>query len=137
MRIRYWSADVCSSDLLCVRGLICNNKRRSRSCKQVNANPAKELPFGFGYERVAWTHDHIDRAYAFCSDRQGSDSLHTAQAVDLVSPGPGKRSRGELVLEALDHADALAAAEALAERSEEHTSELQSLMRISYAVFCL
>src|SRR3546814_2856991 len=26
---------------------------------------------------------------------------------------------------------------ALADRSEEHTSELQSLMRISYAVFCL
>src|SRR3546814_7018127 len=26
---------------------------------------------------------------------------------------------------------------ACAERSEEHTSELQSLMRISYAVFCL
>src|SRR3546814_5260685 len=30
-----------------------------------------------------------------------------------------------------------AQAEALAARSEEHTSELQSLMRISYAVFCL
>src|SRR3546814_5268659 len=28
-------------------------------------------------------------------------------------------------------------AELLFERSEEHTSELQSLMRISYAVFCL
>src|SRR3546814_6213741 len=28
-------------------------------------------------------------------------------------------------------------AEAARERSEEHTSELQSLMRISYAVFCL
>src|SRR3546814_8852431 len=27
--------------------------------------------------------------------------------------------------------------DALLERSEEHTSELQSLMRISYAVFCL
>src|SRR3546814_3823627 len=27
--------------------------------------------------------------------------------------------------------------DATAERSEEHTSELQSLMRISYAVFCL
>src|SRR3546814_10960959 len=27
--------------------------------------------------------------------------------------------------------------QAAAERSEEHTSELQSLMRISYAVFCL
>src|SRR3546814_9935884 len=37
-------------------------------------------------------------------------------------------------------ADAIAAAIdliAAAERSEEHTSELQSLMRISYAVFCL
>src|SRR3546814_4563477 len=29
------------------------------------------------------------------------------------------------------------AALAVGERSEEHTSELQSLMRISYAVFCL
>src|SRR3546814_10438094 len=31
----------------------------------------------------------------------------------------------------------LPAATACTERSEEHTSELQSLMRISYAVFCL
>src|SRR3546814_4938009 len=30
-----------------------------------------------------------------------------------------------------------AAVEASSDRSEEHTSELQSLMRISYAVFCL
>src|SRR3546814_10160458 len=30
-----------------------------------------------------------------------------------------------------------AAFEIVADRSEEHTSELQSLMRISYAVFCL
>src|SRR3546814_9199915 len=29
------------------------------------------------------------------------------------------------------------ASQILVERSEEHTSELQSLMRISYAVFCL
>src|SRR3546814_7402841 len=29
------------------------------------------------------------------------------------------------------------AGSAIADRSEEHTSELQSLMRISYAVFCL
>src|SRR3546814_3964050 len=32
---------------------------------------------------------------------------------------------------------ALAGAEVIKIRSEEHTSELQSLMRISYAVFCL
>src|SRR3546814_5797748 len=33
--------------------------------------------------------------------------------------------------------DARRAAACMATRSEEHTSELQSLMRISYAVFCL
>src|SRR3546814_6143834 len=33
--------------------------------------------------------------------------------------------------------DQVAAQVAFAERSEEHTSELQSLMRISYAVLCL
>src|SRR3546814_1759778 len=32
---------------------------------------------------------------------------------------------------------AVAARQDIADRSEEHTSELQSLMRISYAVFCL
>src|SRR3546814_5821664 len=31
----------------------------------------------------------------------------------------------------------IAEAPAVSDRSEEHTSELQSLMRISYAVFCL
>src|SRR3546814_5643962 len=36
-----------------------------------------------------------------------------------------------------DELAALAAEEAGTSRSEEHTSELQSLMRISYAVFCL
>src|SRR3546814_5305665 len=38
-----------------------------------------------------------------------------------------------------DHAGEIAAVilEPVAGRSEEHTSELQSLMRISYAVFCL
>src|SRR3546814_7840264 len=35
------------------------------------------------------------------------------------------------------HARIFEACGKLIERSEEHTSELQSLMRISYAVFCL
>src|SRR3546814_9294761 len=38
----------------------------------------------------------------------------------------------EHVVQTIDLDDAI-----LVERSEEHTSELQSLMRISYAVFCL
>src|SRR3546814_15662560 len=43
-------------------------------------------------------------------------------SIDVVSVGP---ARMEILL---DRAS---------DRSEEHTSELQSLMRISYAVFCL
>src|SRR3546814_8045573 len=39
--------------------------------------------------------------------------------------------------EAEKAADAIPVEVARASRSEEHTSELQSLMRISYAVFCL
>src|SRR3546814_684341 len=42
-----------------------------------------------------------------------------------------KKARAEAVLDAKEKAEILAA------RSEEHTSELQSLMRNSYAVFCL
>src|SRR3546814_9988340 len=41
------------------------------------------------------------------------------------------------VTESMRLADALIRAGRDVDRSEEHTSELQSLMRISYAVFCL
>src|SRR3546814_3237075 len=46
-----------------------------------------------------------------------------------ITSAGGKRLRPALVL--------LAARACGCRRSEEHTSELQSLMRISYAVFCL
>src|SRR3546814_7406088 len=57
-----------------------------------------------------------------------------------VGPGPGQGERpqrshptgptvGKIVVEGTQRIDPT--------RSEEHTSELQSLMRISYAVFCL
>src|SRR3546814_6289465 len=36
-----------------------------------------------------------------------------------------------------DYVNLEAVRQEIAQRSEEHTSELQSLMRISYAVFCL
>src|SRR3546814_3140996 len=42
---------------------------------------------------------------------------------------------GRAVVERADHG--LGRLEEIRHRSEEHTSELQSLMRISYAVFCL
>src|SRR3546814_8561728 len=54
------------------------------------------------------------------------DHVHAAADARLVIPiRPGLRSVN------------VATAAAMVLRSEEHTSELQSLMRISYAVFCL
>src|SRR3546814_4104361 len=43
----------------------------------------------------------------------------------------------EYVLDYLAHSFPVQLYEPFTDRSEEHTSELQSLMRISYAVFCL
>src|SRR3546814_8758702 len=57
------------------------------------------------------------------------------ERVETASAGQDEARIADAEAEA---ADARATAEAArAERSEEHTSELQSLMRISYAVFCL
>src|SRR3546814_2267499 len=56
---------------------------------------------------------------------------------DHVGEVDADRRRGAQILrEAADRERGAVRAEALV-RSEEHTSELQSLMRISYAVFCL
>src|SRR3546814_6599838 len=48
-----------------------------------------------------------------------------------------ERAPGELAWLAAHDDDPFARYEALQQRSDEHTSELQSLMRLSYAVFCL
>src|SRR3546814_1235639 len=53
-----------------------------------------------------------------------------------LSPRPERLHRISLSL-GIVRASFIACATAWLDRSEEHTSELQSLMRISYAVFCL
>src|SRR3546814_9549663 len=71
---------------------------------------------------------------------------HRADAVvlDLPEPGVVQPAAGMLLARLGEAARAQEAADvvgaegrSLGHRSEEHTSELQSLMRISYAVFCL
>src|SRR3546814_5779338 len=69
------------------------------------------------------------------SDRTGSQALSTRPRVSLLK---------NFLLPLSLHHDRLATPSPLPVRlplrrwrSEEHTSELQSLMRISYAVFCL
>src|SRR3546814_3133120 len=56
---------------------------------------------------------------------------------DTDSTRTGPLQRGELPFAEPDLPEYFAANAARITRSEEHTSELQSLMRISYAVFCL
>src|SRR3546814_5913036 len=61
------------------------------------------------------------------------------RVVKLCLPGSGPVGAGGNARALRSGIEALprVAAAADAHRSEEHTSELQSLMRISYAVFCL
>src|SRR3546814_1435996 len=79
-----------------------------------------------------WPHREQARSHkGFCLRRKSNvgASLLAMAFSRLTQDQASRNSHGWL-------ARCLASNEAIA-RSEEHTSELQSLMRISYAVFCL
>src|SRR3546814_4345383 len=69
----------------------------------------------------------------FRSDGIGGAEDLQALVGDLANDPDAEARAGER----LPPHDRLGQPELEADRSEEHTSELQSLMRISYAVFCL
>src|SRR3546814_2045825 len=121
MRISDWSSDVCSSDLSDVALLFLDLD----GFKEVN----DEHGHGVGDELLVTTADRLaagspDEALVA---RLGGDEFVVCAAVKKVP---------EAV--ALAHRLAgLVSGPVRLPRSEEHTSELQSLMRISYAVFCL
>src|SRR3546814_5513846 len=73
-------------------------------------------------------------------DEPGSFAGRMSSPIPLRGPEPRKRMSFAIFIAAtaptLSAPDAATSASCAA-RSEEHTSELQSLMRISYAVFCL
>src|SRR3546814_4017599 len=83
--------------------------------------------------------DSEGRAVAVEIKRQGGiDGVEQlARYLEFLERDPSLRPvRGVFVAQVIKpQAKALAAERGI--RSEEHTSELQSLMRISYAVFCL
>src|SRR3546814_3190573 len=70
------------------------------------------------------------RTLCFCPTSRPSNRQQQKLALPRTDP-----AQKGFVLTFLDCR--IGAHEARAKRSEEHTSELQSLMRISYAVFCL
>src|SRR3546814_1061545 len=111
LRISDWSSDVCSSDLGS-----CHHRQRA-------ALAAHHRLQRFGDGVLC---DAVDAAVAADEDHVERDQrvLHP----EARDPGLGKGK---------EHAAVLRQFGAKHQRSEEHTSELQSLMRISYAVFCL
>src|SRR3546814_10020013 len=70
------------------------------------------------------------RRFAAFIGRHAREAMQLARLTQL-------RYENRLAEIAAEHAAIIAAVAAGDERSEEHTSELQSLMRTSYAVFCL
>src|SRR3546814_8145736 len=119
MRISDWSSDVCSSDLAgCLlqavdaeagnrRHAVAADHQRRLEPRQAVDQPAAQQ----GGRQVAAALDEE------AGDAAGAEQREVGVERDMAV-GVGRHLR---------HLD----------RSEEHTSELQSLMRISYAVFCL
>src|SRR3546814_9833946 len=111
MRISDWSSDVCSSDLLALRRILHSHKNHK-------------------------TADGIKRGQRCCAAReqnikQHDDGRHVIPAHPEYPQGTdpvfccGRAQSTPQGFEVNHH------------RSEEHTSELQSLMRNTYDVFCL
>src|SRR3546814_4019582 len=74
------------------------------------------------------------------TDAEAAPAIGTVKNEDVERHGRLPSGVEGSVAPAIDGVQRLAArrapAKAVSSRSEEHTSELQSLMRISYAVFC-
>src|SRR3546814_8200298 len=115
MRISDWSSDVCSSDLNSNARMTCSESRLA----------VEIIPHARHVEdrtlAAEGAHHHLVRI------GQNADVVRVVLADHQVAAG---------AVAAVDEgmADLLPGGKA---RSEEHTSELQSLKRTSYAVFCM
>src|SRR3546814_4848762 len=121
MRISDWSSDVCSSDL-----------RRQQASAEVALRHAEGQAGSLPSEPARQTR----RLFRPVGDRDGS---RTEVAPVRPAEENGARAVQAVHLRTSGRQGSLNDPETGEEvgRSEEHTSELQSLMRISYVVFCL
>src|SRR3546814_1010310 len=113
MRISDWSSDVCSSDL---------SSARSASSSLISSV--------VGAREVASGSLSVDGSGVEAGVGGATPSTGAASGFDVDFFPPISRANRS-------HASTVMSSAAVFARSEEHTSELQSLMRISYAVFCL
>src|SRR3546814_9796630 len=116
MRISDWSSDVCSSDLSF------NYTKSNANYPSVVAGSTYSLEglSKYSYSLVGYYEKYGIQARVAYTYRD-----------DFLQVAVGRNSEQEY-FNGYGQLDA-----SLSYRSEEHTSELQSLMRISYAVFCL
>src|SRR3546814_6880134 len=125
-RISDWSSDVCSSDLKLTDML---------ALQMINRRLEARARAGASYLQASVTQEDVSRSVdgTFVSIMPvGEDweaALNDVRAV-IQDAKASPASEAEIDREYREF-------EALMARSEEHTSELQSLMRSSYAVFCL
>src|SRR3546814_9194466 len=118
MRISDWSSDVCSSDLQEGFAHIDMTVHRGRrwSAAVAYLKPAMRRP-----NLTVWTRALTTRVLIENGRAVGVELAKSRERVEV-------RAQREVIL---------SGGAINSPRSEEHTSELQSLMRISYAVFCL
>src|SRR3546814_3142314 len=126
MRISDWSSDVCSSDLGQPEdddvGIVGGEELAALGIGRIGT-----ARFGVGMDEDP---GQLPAVVAAALDPQRHVLAEMGELADLDRGAERPRAQLEaqaFVLEARIGLD----------RSEEHTSELQSLMRISYAVFCL
>src|SRR3546814_4842205 len=116
MRISDWSSDVCSSDL---------------GTQLV----ALELP---RYRGGLLQIEQLDTAIEQRCSEMAATGVERQQARRCTGSAQGPRAAGDGKITELDRAAVRRRRQpATLRRSEEHTSELQSLMRIPYAALCV
>src|SRR3546814_5049055 len=127
MRISDWSSDVCSSDLFAGLTHTVGTMPLAtefRGDEQIGSARAR-LAYAFAHSSfVVIFFGGVDMSIAQADGRGDGRSSFG------IVHGPGSQAK-------LWHLHAVGQGNRWGRRSEEHTSELQSLMRISYAVFCL
>src|SRR3546814_1156558 len=113
MRISDWSSYVCSSDLHSERGTVQRTLHRGRPLGGQWAHPMDSTAASRGMVPLV----RGRRDCGWCARCHAHMGGFATQARLAPTHGPSSSTP--------------------ADRSEEHTSELQSLLRISYAVFCV
>src|SRR3546814_6206895 len=114
MRISDWSSDVCSSDLQVEEGA-------TQSLFQAPAHPYTQGLLGASLHGGKTLHYSEARLPELRTDQDANNGHNTFTLHTPALPDQILRPKQNL----------------LGKSTEEHTSELQSLMTISYPVFCL